>query len=500
MDATLLIMMLFGLFVGAGLTVGSDTVEDDNLEDTGDQSDNGDETPDEDDPDENDPEDQRDLGATFNRIDTGVTLEAGEDETGRLAVIYYSDSEEGSDGLDYFYEARFYLVPEEVDWSGVNWETQGDIPGSEETPNISLDLAAFEEANGLEFLGSVELDGPGSGDDTIGEIEANRPVESWILKATTDGDDLYSFLPEDYVITQNGIPVTEVTEDTTGSDDFDWLRATEDGLTIDGGGGNDDLETATGLSDVTLIGGLGDDDIDALSGSGIVAEGGDGDDNISSLSGSDNSIFGGDGNDRLELSGSGIAEGGADEDRIVIYGGDESLVGYGGDGDDSLSAQKEATLYGGTGDDFIGLDNGSVGYGDAGNDRLQVGSGSTAYGGDGDDSFDIWEFHDNPGSTVTGGAGADSYNLLVRNAANGEGPDPFLTITDFTLGEDTIGIGNWTHGQPATGFEIVEADDGTYTDIRVTFSPSGNQPDDGIAIIRLMGTTGLTASDIVLNP
>lgn len=46
--------------------------------------------------------------------------------------------------------------------------------------------------------------------------------------------------------------------------------------------------------------------------------------------------------------------------------------------------------------------------------------------------------------------------------------------------------------------QIVDAADGSYSDVRVTYANTSNLP-AGIAVIRLMGTTGVTADQIVIT-
>ncbi|MFC6760610.1 hypothetical protein ACFQFQ_15690 [Sulfitobacter porphyrae] len=128
MGSIALLALLSGLLLTA--TLSSD--DDDTPIDTPEEP----ETPvDPDDPDTpvdpEEPETPPDTGATFDATEQGVQIELGEDETGSLAVIYYTDTEDTGNPDDYLQvdEARFYLVPEGVDWSSASWETQFDIPG-----------------------------------------------------------------------------------------------------------------------------------------------------------------------------------------------------------------------------------------------------------------------------------------------------------------------------------------------------------------------------------
>jgi Ca2+-binding RTX toxin-like protein len=440
-----------------------------------------------------------DIGATFSQTQGGVEIDVGEDETGTPAVIYYQDTEDNSADFVEVDEARFYLVPEGTDWSSASWETRGDVPGEDEYDGEPRDyeLAEFEEQFGLKLLGVVDLKGipsdseePG---DRVGEIVSNKPVAGYFLTAATDGDDLVSFLPEDYIVTREGVPETPVFEDTTGTDETDWLSADADGITVDGAGGNDIL--ATDNADVTLIGGLGNDTIES-GGANVVVDGGAGDDYITARSAT---VGGGVGDDRISIT-SGTANGGEGDDRLVSYGDGPSLL-YGDAGNDSASVSgAESQAYGGAGDDFIGVDNGAAGYGGAGDDRIQLDAGTTGNGGAGDDLFTVWnQFRDNDGpAVVTTGEGADTIDARVWNAVNGEADDIYLRVTDFDTAEDVLQVGVFQTGNEVDDVEIVEAEDGSHTDIRVTYTALAGL-DPGVAVIRLEGTTGVTAGNLVIT-
>ncbi|MCR8827144.1 hypothetical protein [Pseudosulfitobacter koreensis] len=187
-------LMLMAWFSGLLLHLGDDSENEEDL-DTPEEP----ETPEE-------PDAELDTGASFVRTDDGVELELGDDETGSLAVIYYLDTEDNPDDFIQIDEARFYLVPEGVDWSNASWETRDDVPGQNESEGPrGYDLEDFEEHFGLELLGTVNLKGvPVDEDDPsnrFGGITANAPVEGYYLEAGTDTDTLISFLPEDFVPT-----------------------------------------------------------------------------------------------------------------------------------------------------------------------------------------------------------------------------------------------------------------------------------------------------------
>ncbi|HHP7231070.1 MAG TPA: choice-of-anchor I family protein [Xenococcaceae cyanobacterium] len=81
-------------------------------------------------------------------------------------------------------------------------------------------------------------------------------------------------------------------------------------------------------------------------------------------------------------------------------------------------------------------------YGGAGDDTLILGTADRAFGGAGDDRFFVTTGGDN---TITGGAGKDQFWI-----ATAELPEGINNITDFTAGEDVIGLAGL-----GIGFEAV---------------------------------------------
>ncbi|WP_299368908.1 hypothetical protein [uncultured Tateyamaria sp.] len=447
-------------------------------------------------PDPQDPGD--DIGATFDATAEGITIDVGDDETGRLASIIYVDTEDDPDNFIQTHEARFYLVPEDTDWSAASWETQNDIPGASST-NFELD--DFEETFGLELLGTVPLGTEGFSvfpeqgkmADRLPDVTANRDLEVYYLEANTDGDDLITFLPEDFVVTQNGVPEVEVDANTTGTAGSDWFTTGADGIAVDGAGGDDVLYGPN--ANVSLDGGDGDDLIRAT-GADVVVEGGAGNDSLDAASGT---VTGGAGDDSISLH-EGTARGGAGDDSMVSYT-DAAADLFGEEGDDRFTIFGEGSrAFGGAGDDFIGVNAGAAAFGEAGNDHLQVESGATAEGGAGDDLFTVWnQFRDEDGpATVTGGDGADTFDARVWNAVNGTADDIYMEVTDFDPAEDVLAVGVFqTTGVEVDTVVVSEAADGSFSDVTVTYTARAGQ-DPGIAVIRLSGTTGMTADQVVV--
>ncbi len=111
-------------------------------------------------------------------------------------------------------------------------------------------------------------------------------------------------------------------------------------------------------------------------------------------------VFGTVGNDAIEVEGN---------KKIIFAGKGDDLI------DASTSNKGDNRIYAGEGDDILVLGTESRLFGEAGNDRFFAASGG--------------------GNVITGGEGADQFWIAVA-----ETPDAANTITDFTIGEDVIGI------------------------------------------------------------
>ncbi|AFZ42326.1 5'-Nucleotidase domain-containing protein [Halothece sp. PCC 7418] len=151
-----------------------------------------------------------------------------------------------------------------------------------------------------------------------------------------------------------------------------------------------------------------------------------------------------------------LSFGGLEADTLeatVDFAGENSLV-FAGEGDDAIFAAEGSggnRIYAGAGDDEIVAGTDDRVFGGAGNDILEatVGSGNRLSGGVGDDDFfagsnnrlvggdgsDRAFFVEGGNNTVTGGADADQFWL-----ANGDLPESANIITDFSAGEDVLGI------------------------------------------------------------
>ena len=159
-----------------------------------------------------------------------------------------------------------------------------------------------------------------------------------------------------------------------------------------------------------------------------------------------NNLTGGSGSDEIDGKGGNdklYGKGGQDtlygqDGQDSLYGGDGQDILYGADGNDFLDGGKKAdTLRGSSGNDTLN--------GDEGQDKLYGGIGNDIlYGGDGDDIFragfsgttgynygdiDVWY----------GNSGNDIFN--ISHGYHLSSTD-YVTIKDFTLGQDTINIGS----------------------------------------------------------
>ena len=203
-----------------------------------------------------------------------------------------------------------------------------------------------------------------------------------------------------------------------------------------------DLNTTTGLIDVTINGALKGSLAPNQIAAGIECEAGPGNDSITIGAGitleveidadkGNDTIVGGSGEDILDGGpGKDSISGGAGEDHIEGEAGNDVLSGGagedfidGGPGKDTVDGSDDSDiLLGGTGKDNI--------LGGLGNDRLRGENGKdTCDGGDGNDDIDGGQSRDN----VTGGPGTDDFNQAANANRRGRGGD---NITDLEAGED----------------------------------------------------------------
>ena len=154
---------------------------------------------------------------------------------------------------------------------------------------------------------------------------------------------------------------------------------------------------------------------------------------------------------------------------------------FGTSENDSLGIDRGNQLVlAGAGDDLIdataSTGNNSI-YGSTGNDTFTLGSNDTVFGEEGDDRFFA---QSGGGNTITGDRGSDQFWI-----ASNQIPDSATTITDFTIGEDVIGI----EGIGAS-FESLGL---TQQDQNVVISFEGSD----LAVLNNMETSDLNAENFV---
>jgi len=126
---------------------------------------------------------------------------------------------------------------------------------------------------------------------------------------------------------------------------------------------------------------------------------------------------------------------GAGEDLVDASTGSDNRIYTGSEADD-LFAGTNNRLFAGTGDDILDAtlsQGGNRLYGGTGDDDFFNGNDDRLVGGDGSDQFFLAEA--SGASIVTGSAGADQFWI-----ANAGFPSAVNNITDFTTGEDVLGV------------------------------------------------------------
>jgi Ca2+-binding RTX toxin-like protein len=133
------------------------------------------------------------------------------------------------------------------------------------------------------------------------------------------------------------------------------------------------------------------------------------------------------GNNRLYTS--------SDNDRILAAQRDRVFTNG---GDDQILAASNNRIFAGAGNDLVDTSQGSSNnrlYGQAGDDELFAGNNDVLLGGEGEDRLFIVTQGDN---ILTGNTGADQFWITTA-----EVPNSLNTVTDFTSGEDVIGVGGF---------------------------------------------------------
>ncbi len=242
----------------------------------------------------------------------------------------------------------------------------------------------------------------------------------------------------------------------TGGDGADTLISTANGTRLFGNAQNDTIES-TG-TDVTVSGGAGTDLI-TVEGNRATVSGDGGNDRIN-IFGVGAEVQGGSGNDQIFMW-RGAAFGGDGDDRVTLSANYSGSLANLGTGDDVALVRGTAnTIYAGDGADRLNITGEDHrAFGGAGNDIFNIGtragegsqSGSTISGGAGNDTFFVFS----AAASVAGNGGTDRFNIFTNEASisglsGGGGADTFhfnefgqdarVTITDFNLAQDRLGI------------------------------------------------------------
>ena len=230
-----------------------------------------------------------------------------------------------------------------------------------------------------------------------------------------------------------------------------------------------------------------------------------------------------DGNDTLELNGTNTtARGGIGDDTISSVNVLNGVV-EGGAGNDDISftpLRPSDALTGDEEEDTSRVDGG------AGNDTISHNSfdsnveqltGANIDGGAGDDTItnDIYigSDADTVEDTLTGGLGADSFFMSFFNDdVDGDARDAGLlaTITDFDTDEDVLFLTSDVERATSEGdnvgvvgrinsFELIEAADGSYTDVVFEAAGAATDTNTVTGTIRLAGTIGVTDANIKIS-
>lgn len=152
---------------------------------------------------------------------------------------------------------------------------------------------------------------------------------------------------------------------------------------------------------------------------------------------------------------------------------------FGSLGQDVIAiSQSSQLLFTGNENDFIDLflsEGDNRIYAGSGDDTAILGTGDRILGGEGSDRFFATSGGDN---TITGGAGADQFWIATASL-----PDAANVITDFTAGEDVIGIAGLAIGFEDVSITAIEGD--------ALIASSGSD----LAILQGVAANSLSADD-----
>ncbi|AFZ51212.1 cadherin domain-containing protein [Dactylococcopsis salina] len=161
-----------------------------------------------------------------------------------------------------------------------------------------------------------------------------------------------------------------------------------------------------------------------------------------------------------------------DQDKILFFGaGNTSLEGTEGEGNNRIYLGAESDTVLATAGDRV--------FTKQGNDQILVGANNRIYAGEGDDRLFVATEGNN---VLRGGNGDDQFWI-----ANGNLPDSANTITDFTSGEDVLGI---------SGFPNIAFDDLSLNSAGEN-TVIGFDPETPLVELQGIEATSLSAEDFV---
>ncbi len=255
--------------------------------------------------------------------------------------------------------------------------------------------------------------------------------------------------------------ISASTNYTLGAGEDNLLLTGSADLKGTGNNANNQLEGNDGAN--VLIGGLGYDQLYAGAGDDVL---------IGNQAGvmQDNdadALFGHQGNDTLYLNGLDYADGDEGADTYWVTGGSNSIQDNGPDagvdvvkaftsvsmpgyyavqdpryGNVSAYGIERVELQGDANLSAMGGDGAQVLIGNSGNNLLDGGNTGmdTLDGGAGNDTLRVSGGWEQPGAVLTGGAGQDVFYFLGALSGDHSQGDTTVRITDFTQGEDVIGL------------------------------------------------------------
>ena len=255
-----------------------------------------------------------------------------------------------------------------------------------------------------------------------------------------------------------------------------------DGISIDGGAGDDTIDAAPALFGAQLTGGTGVDVITAAL-FGSTVEGGDGNDLLTILrnDGDPNVVTGGEGDDTLDGIGgqnATVLDGGPGNDLILVKGWDNVGTGFvnnpdGGAGEDTIRFDVLTNI-----------------------DGVSGGSQQVAAGGTGADTFALAI---DEGGTPEGGVPSMNGDVTRLDA------DTYrvetLTIRDFEPGLDRLVLETSTQSDDYTlaSATLNEVDDGDRPETEIVLSFQNPAAFTREVVVTLAGATGVSWDDVELE-